>query len=383
MNTILNKFFLLFFKRSKGVTVLDLTEKLLAIPQRENAGSRSSNRFDYQQVWAFNRMLDMLKEDKDFLLFMELHDDVIVLESTSESELIDFYQIKTDDKASRYIKTSFLTKDAKKYPSKMSILQKMIDNYSKFKSDTGEIRLVSNKKFDFGKLKSGDKSTDRAVVSLRELNDSEFNKLKQGMCQACHLKEPGCGYVCRNLIYFDVSFLGLTNYEETILGKFVNQLSELGIESTISKTKTIFYTILGEIKRINNWESKAHNRSELLNRKSISRIEFSKLINQLREEMPDDLWNSIQEYLLNDGFPSFAVNKIRKEWKKYHLNSMDVGDLSLQTIKDEIQNIIDKVSFDSSKEFADYIYSSIKDRRDVKIYSKEYVYAIIIKELFT
>jgi len=362
---------------------LDLTEKLLAIPQRENAGSRSSNRFEYQQVWAFNHMLDMLKEDTDFLLFMELHDDVIVLESTSKSELVDFYQIKTDDKASRYIKTSFLTKDAKKYPSKMSILQKMIDNYSKFKSDTGEIRLVSNKKFDFGKLISGEKSTDRAVVSLRELDDSEFNKLKQGMCQACHLKEPECGYVCRNLIYFDVSFLGLTNYEETTLGKFVNQLNELGIESTISKTKSIFYTILGEIKRINNWESKAHNMSELLKKKSISRIQFLNLINQLRKEMPDDLWNSIQEYLLNDGFPSLEVNKIRKEWKKYQINSMDVDDLSLQTIKGEVREIIDKASFQNSKEFVDYIYSSIKDKRYVKIQTKEYVYAIIIKELFT
>lgn len=365
------------------MTVLDLTEKLLAVPQRENAGSRSSNRFNYQQVWAFNRMLEMLKEGQEFLLFMELHDDVIVLDSTSESQLVDFYQIKTDTKPSRYIKTSFLTKDAKKYPEKMSIAQKMIDNFSKFKSDTGAIRIVSNKKFDFGELKSGDKSIERAIVSLSEINESEFNKLKQGMCQACHLSEPDCGHVCTDLLYFDVSFLDLASYEDTILGRFINQLGELGIESTISKTKSIFYTILGEIKRVNNWESKAYNKSELLQRKAISKTDFLNLINQLKEEMPDDLWNNIQEYLIKDGFSTFEVNKIRKEWKKYHINAMDVEDYSLQTIKGEVQKVIEEVSFDNSKEFADYIYTSIKDKRDVKIHPKEYIYAIIVKELFS
>jgi len=365
------------------VTVLDLTEKLLAVPQRENAGSRSSNRFNYQQVWAFNRMLEMLKEGKDFLLFMELHDDVLVIESTVNSQFVDFFQIKTDNKASRYIKSGFITKDAKKYPDKMSIAQKMIDNYSKFRTDTGAIRLVSNKRFDFGKLKSGDNSTDRTIISLNEIEESEFNKLKLGMCQACHLTEPECGHVCTKLIYFDVSLLDLTNYEETVLGKFVNQLSELGIESSITKTKSIFFTILGEIKRINNWESKAYNKSELLQRKAISKTDFSGLISQLRLEMPDDLWNSIQEYLLNDGFSSFEVHKIRMQWKKYQISAMDVEDLALQTIRGEIQSIISGVSFNNSKEFADYIYSAIKDRRDVKIHPREYIYAIIVKELFS
>ena len=36
---------------------MDLTEKLLKIPERENAGARSSNRFTFQQVWAFDYIL--------------------------------------------------------------------------------------------------------------------------------------------------------------------------------------------------------------------------------------------------------------------------------------------------------------------------------------
>lgn len=33
---------------------MELAERLLSVPERENAGARSSNRFTYQQVWAFD-----------------------------------------------------------------------------------------------------------------------------------------------------------------------------------------------------------------------------------------------------------------------------------------------------------------------------------------
>ena len=39
---------------------MDLAQKLLAVPERENAGARSSNRFSFQQVWAFDYMLKIL-----------------------------------------------------------------------------------------------------------------------------------------------------------------------------------------------------------------------------------------------------------------------------------------------------------------------------------
>ena len=65
---------------------MNLADKLLAVPQRENAGSRTANRFNYQQVWAFNYMLDLLGTEVDFLLLMEFHDDIIVLDSASNPQ---------------------------------------------------------------------------------------------------------------------------------------------------------------------------------------------------------------------------------------------------------------------------------------------------------
>ena len=362
---------------------MNLADKLLAVPQRENAGSRTANRFNYQQVWAFNYMLDLLGTEVDFLLLMEFHDDIIVLDSASNPQYIDFYQIKTDNKPSRYIKTSFITKDASKYPDKMSIAQKMIDNYAKFKSNTKSIHLVSNKNFDFGELKCKVKSNERVAIRLDEISDEELVKLKKGMCQSCHLYKNNCNKECLKLIYFDVSFTDLVNYEETVMGRFVNSLNNMGIESSTSKIKSIFYTILGEIKRSNNWEMQPQSISELIQRKSISKEDFRGWIDKLRVDMPDDTWNEIKSDLLHDGLTSIEVMKIGKQWKKYHIDLMNVENIALQKIRDQVQKLISEKSFDSSKEYIKYVYSVINEQSDVKILSKEYVYAIIVKELFS
>ena len=178
---------------------------------------------------------------------------LIVLDAANNPKFVDFYQIKTDNKASRYITPNFITKDADKYPDKMSISQKMIENFSNFENEASSIHLVSNKYFNFGELTSGEQSTDRAVLTLYEVLESTQNKIKKNMCQACHLNEQECENKCVKIIHFNVSFLNLVNFEETVLGKFINCLSEMEIESSISKTKTKFLTILGEIKRVNNW----------------------------------------------------------------------------------------------------------------------------------
>lgn len=364
------------------VAVLNLTEKLLSIPQRESAGGRTANRYNYQQIWAFNKMLDMLVSGEDFLLFMELHDDILILDSVLNPNFIDFYQIKTNNKPSRYITNSFITKNSDKFPIDMSIAQKLIDNFTKFKNSTRSIHLVSNKHFDLGELKNKDKSTERAVICLNEISSDYLDQLKKGMCQSCYLNN-NCEDDCINLIYFDVSFLDLVNYEDTVLGKFINTLNNMGIESSLSKTKAVFNTILGEIKRINNWESKAYDVEELLKRKSISKISFNNWISQFKLEMPDNTWTEIKDYLLHDGISSIEVNKISKQWKTYNIDSMDVDNLALNCILEHIRKIKESTSCENSKEWLDNIYEKVKEIKEVKIYPKEYIYAMIVKEIFS
>lgn len=361
---------------------MELTEKLLRVPQRENAGARSANRFSYQQVWAFNYMLEIMDSESDFILFMEFHDDIIILEKSISPEVIDFYQIKTDDKPSRYLTASFITKNANKYPEKMSIAQKMIDNFVKFNDNTRGMYLVSNKSFDFGELNDKTESIKRDNISLQEIDSENLTKIKKGMCQACNKKDK-CNNECIKLIYFSVSNLDLTSYEDTVLGKLVNKLLSQGIESSIGQTKSTYYTILGEIRRINNCERNSQNVTELLKNKSISKSNFIMWINQLKVNLPDDLWNQIQPLLLNDGFSALTVSRIMKHWKKYKLDIMNVDAVGLLELAREIAIIKEEQVFENIKEWTDYIYRRIANKSNARFYEKEYLYAIIIKELLS
>ena len=361
----------------------ELAVKLLGVPQRENAGARSANRFTYQQVWAFDYMLNVMDSNNDFILFMEFHDDIIVLDRTSNPELVEFYQIKTDDKDSRYITSSFIVRNANKYPTKMSIAQKMIDDYVKFQGSTKGIHLVSNKSFDFGILKDKTESKVRQTIVLNELEYENLTKIKKGMCQACN-KQENCKDECLSLVYFNVSELDLSSYEDTVMGRMVKKMEMLGMPSTITRTRSIYNTILGEIRRINNTEKLSQNVDELMKKKSISKEQFLKWISQLRVDIPDNSWNRIEVLLLADGFTPLETRMIYKQWKRYQIESMNVESVGLQKLCEKSSKIIEIYvdDYDNSKELIDRVYNDISSEQGAQIYNKNYLYALIIKELF-
>lgn len=360
---------------------MDLAEKLLSVPERENAGARSSNRFTFQQVWAFDYMLKIIDSNMDFVLFMEFHDDVIVLNRLENEDYIEFFQIKTDAKDSRYIKSSFITKNGSKYPEKMSIVQKMIDEFVKFENATRGIHLVSNKNYDFGKLGDNTETKNRDTIILKEINDSNLKKIKADMCKACS-KANNCNEECLNIIYFDVADLDLVSYDDTVMGRMIKKLDEMNIPSTIERTRSIYNTILGEIRRINNVEKASGSVDELMKSKAISKEDFLKWISRLKMEMPDDVWNQVHLSLITDGFKPLEVNKIHKEWKKYQIDRMNIEALGLQEVIKKVKKIIKEKEFDNCIEWVEYIYNKLILEPEAKLYNKYYLYAVIVKEIF-
>lgn len=61
----------------------------------------------------------------------------------------------------------------------------------------------------------------------------------------------------------------------------------MNILSTIERTRSIYNTILGEIRRINNVEKSAGSVDELMKSKAISKDDFLKWISRLKMEIRD------------------------------------------------------------------------------------------------
>lgn len=364
---------------------MDLAEKLISIPPRETDGGRSSNRYSYQQVWAFNFMLKMMSASEDFVLIMELHDDVLVLDSSISPTCIDFYQIKTDTKPSGYMTAATITRKLKKI--KKSIVQKLISNYSKFRSETRSLHLVSNKSFDLGNLRNGASSISRSSIILSELDAVVMQKIKKSMCCECScggcLYAGGCHDACLPLLYFDVSELDIVNYEKSALGEFVKYLINISVDGRVNDAESIFNAILSEIKRINNCETIPSSKIELLQRKSITRANFNNYIQKLKDSISaEDMWNDVQQYLLHDGFSSIEVSKIAHHWKKLRLDSMDTDNLLLVEIREDIKALVATTTASNAKEYTEKVLPALTSRSYYSTYPKEYYIAMVARELY-
>jgi hypothetical protein len=79
----------------QGKKPASVAERLLSHRPRETSGAPAVNRFGYQRTWALCHLLSLHEQPGDYVLILEFHDDILVLDDVSDPKLIDFYQIKT------------------------------------------------------------------------------------------------------------------------------------------------------------------------------------------------------------------------------------------------------------------------------------------------
>jgi hypothetical protein len=67
----------------------------LLAAQRETSGASTFEKYDYQYHWALFRALDEYSKDREFVVFVELHEDVVIGSSlSSEHAMFEFNQVK-------------------------------------------------------------------------------------------------------------------------------------------------------------------------------------------------------------------------------------------------------------------------------------------------
>ncbi|NOX27836.1 MAG: DUF4297 domain-containing protein, partial [Gammaproteobacteria bacterium] len=67
----------------------------LGIPQRERSGASTFGKYEYQYHWALCRIIDEQRHTREYALFMELHEDVVLADSLdSNTAMFEFNQVK-------------------------------------------------------------------------------------------------------------------------------------------------------------------------------------------------------------------------------------------------------------------------------------------------
>ncbi|MEA4849129.1 MAG: dsDNA nuclease domain-containing protein, partial [Clostridiaceae bacterium] len=147
---------------------MDLRETIIKQKPRDNSGSRSANRFEYQKNWALCKLLELYLTRKDYLLIFEYHDDIIILDSEVNPQKVEFYQVKTKDH-SEWTLNDLISSSKAKRKIIPSILSKMYINKLNFPSSTQSLNLVSNQKYNIKLKKSKGLSNNKNRICILDV----------------------------------------------------------------------------------------------------------------------------------------------------------------------------------------------------------------------
>jgi hypothetical protein len=382
--------------------------QLASIQPRENAGASSSNRFEYQINWGLHRLLQLedeedMKNDKDddgYVMILDYHDDIVVCNSDSGKDYIDFYQIKTRKNSNWGIRNLCYKKigevdgnDDSDIPdeqevhneqtedsqdniaSKISIVAKLLQHTMDFANTrnlyfvtNAHIRFIGNKPFcKFSGLTKNDKDKIKEKIKQQVENIKEENFEK---------------------LIFVQNEMSETRYKDTMLGELMNYLKRKFEIST--DTDVVYKNLISLIRNKTNYENFVDNKQDLIKYKAITHKEFREYLiglttikdfNEIVQRIKSDLKDNMSEDSIKElTFP--IKSKIRSELSKIKCDILNYGD-------DELNRLISKINIalkDDIEEsdvdlwyYVKRIYKNVmSEYNNYKNYEEYYVKSLIL-----
>lgn len=313
---------------------------ILSSQLREKAGSDSYNRYEYQAHWIVYHMLDNFKNQKDFLVFCEFHDDMAESAYNSATPCMEFYQVKTSDTKKTWTLNSLFKKTRR--PSgdyKNSFLGFIFYNFHKFSNECSKCHFVSNINFDDDVLNWQSHVRDAKI--LKKENITLYKKIKDYVRnEYLSINQTEFDEIFDRFIqntFFTKTQLTLEGHVEQVKGAFFEVLSEFNLDT---KSGYLLLTTIVESvrKKTTTIISTPISFEELKNKKGISSDIFKKLDETFRS-IPKytETYGTIKNYLKKNNLHEIQIKAILRKLNKHHKKILDVSDSLYQ---DTIRNFI-------------------------------------------
>lgn len=301
--------------------------------QREKAGPTTFDKYLYQYHWALYRILKEHSQQKEYAVFIELHEDVVVSDSlNSKNALFEFNQVKTN-------KTAFSVRSLTKLKNGSSILGKLISSsHSKsFKDQISTINLVSVKDYS---LKLKDEDVELKEICLDDLHDDTLTALAEAIKKEIEV-DP-----LPPSLHFVVSDLSDKQFQEIVIAEISKVINSLFPESNCNSVE-IYRALYDEVTKkgvitvdFPAWEN-------LLANKALTSQTVAKVINQFTNVKDESLIQTkFNEVATELGLNSITKKNLERSFTRYRQNKLgNKSTLQLDTTKEInqlIQNNIDK-----------------------------------------
>ena len=313
---------------------MSLKELLLTTKPRETSGSRSANRFEFQKSWALCRLLQLHTSGKDYLIVFDYHDDVLVLDSSSNPHRIDFYQIKTRQNG-HWTKADLVARDKGKKGLLPSILGKLLGNKLAFPAHTGTLNFISTQGFKLA-VKGKPESVVHEVC-LKQLTEKDLKAIVAALRTEHALPaDPDCA-ACTHL---SVTSLSLGDHGTHAMGALGTFLEELYPGEKVH-LPAVYRTLCDEIKRKTNSERQPRDFAQLSVERSISRDSFVRFLNDVKPATEfDSMVAEAVSQLQSEGMAFDEIRQIRQACSLYEVERMDSTNLVLQKARRAIARAV-------------------------------------------
>jgi hypothetical protein len=313
-------------EQNQGDRVPDSLSTRLASRPREVAGSVSSNRFDYQKDWAICALVDLFASGNKFLLLLDYHEDVVILDSHEEPTTAVFFQIKTMKSGNWTVRA--LTRKA---TGKSSILEKLYTNHHLCGQGALTLRFASNQGLSC-KLVDGSSALGVDVVQFSDLSIAEKERIHR-----C-LEGPSAIVCCLEglrKIQIERSFLPLVDHAIFAKGKVAEFLDSIFPGKAIP-SKSAYLVLFDEVRRRTNEELTSADFSDFAARKGIGRDSVQAIINLVADQVDaSNVWTDVSNLLTAEGIQPRALATLRSEWRTYLVQRMDVSNTALAKLAAE------------------------------------------------
>ncbi|MBR5164741.1 MAG: DUF4297 domain-containing protein [Ruminococcus sp.] len=321
---------------------------VLSTEQREQAGSDSYNRFEYQIHWIVCHIIDELEKETECIIFCEFHDDMA--KYSNETKLYQFYQIKTKDNPSKWTISEMSKREKNKNGGyKKSFLGFLFYNFLTFGTECAHCHFISNNDFEEDVLLWQSYIEDGKIVKTE--NCDLYNKIKK------RIKDEYCEDLPKDFdSVFDVfiqntfvssSKLQLNSYEAQTKGLFFEYLADKSIPTDTANI--ILQQIINDVRK----KSKAKIRIPISMNKLVKEkgIEIGMINRKIENKIKNEGdYSGFHEFLIEQSLSPEHISRLEKGLKQHEMRWLDVDDIKYHETIIALRKIMSSYSNEQKSE---------------------------------
>lgn len=249
-------------------------QQMIEFVPDDNSGSSSSNRFAYQKNWALYKMLELEQLGKDYMIVMDYHEDIVIIDISEEGNNIDFYQVKTKRSNNWTLGELLATGKNKEGNITHSILGKLLKHSIDFEK-ARDYYFVTDSFLRPDNYVKGSDFNDAKIPFSKFTDDNQKTAKKKVKKELPKIKSDVWKH-----FYISQSQLSTDNYKDAIIGLIERFITHKLPKAEISSS-TLYDSLYSEIESVQDVEGFIDDEQILTVRKSFKRSDFRAYIEKL------------------------------------------------------------------------------------------------------